>query len=68
MNKSKFPSSFSEDDVVTLLGDTVKHGKESSYAGNAVFEFRTNFKGAGYRTYRATVLPDGRVQTFHPLG
>jgi hypothetical protein len=54
--------------IVDLLGKTIKHGKESTYAGNAVFTFRTNYGGTGYTTYRATVLSDGRVQTFHPLG
>jgi hypothetical protein len=67
-DKSKFPPTFSEADVISLLNMTLKHGKESSYAGNAVFEFRTNFKNSGHTTFRATVLPDGRVQTFHPLG
>ncbi len=67
-NKSKFSAAWSEDDIVEILQKTLRHGKESTYAGNAVFEYRSNFKSVGYTSYRATVLPDGRVQTFHPLG
>jgi hypothetical protein len=68
VQKSKFDSSLDEGGIVDLLGQTIKHGAESTYAGNAVFTFRTNYTGTGDTTYRATVLSDGRIQTFHPLG
>ncbi len=64
--KSKFNSSMSQDDVAAMLGKTLKHGKESSYEGKAVFESRQKY-GGEYKRYRATVNEDGTVQTFHPL-
>lgn len=64
--KSKFNSSMSQDDVASMLGKTLKHGKESSYEGKAVFESRLKY-GGEYKRYRATVNEDGTVQTFHPL-
>jgi RHS repeat-associated protein len=64
--KSKFDPSMTHDDINQLLSRTLKHGKESSYQGKSVFEFRQKYNGE-YKTYRATVNGDGSVQTFHPL-
>lgn len=64
--KSKFNSNMSQDDIASMLGKTLKHGKESSYEGKAVFESRQKY-GGEYKRYRATVNEDGTVQTFHPL-
>jgi RHS repeat-associated protein len=64
--KSKFNPKMTHDDVNGLLGKTLKHGKESSYAGKSVFEARLKYDGQ-YKNYRATVNADGSVQTFHPL-
>ena len=65
-NKSKFNSSMSQGEISSLLGKTLKHGKESSYEGKAVFESRLKYDGQ-YKRYRATVNEDGTVRTFHPL-
>ncbi|CAA2107833.1 RHS repeat-associated core domain-containing protein [Variovorax paradoxus] len=65
-NKSKFSSNMSQGEISSLLGKTLKHGKESSYEGKAVFESRLKYDGQ-YKRYRATVNEDGTVRTFHPL-
>jgi hypothetical protein len=67
LTKSKFDPAFGEVDITDLLGSTLKHGKESDYYGLSVFEYKTNYKGTGYQTYRATVNSDGTVRTFHPV-
>lgn len=64
--KSKFDPSLGENDIVNLLERTLKHGKESSYQGLPVFEYRAKINGK-YSKYRATVNIDGSVRTFHPL-
>jgi hypothetical protein len=66
LKKSKFDSSYTTEDALYLLEQTLKHGKESSYEGSAVFEFRIR-RGGCTSTYRATVNADGTIQTFHPL-
>ena len=65
--KSKFDRSFTEDDIVELLEKTIKHGKKSKYEEKYVFEFRTNYKNTGYKTYRVTVNKDETIHTFHPI-
>ncbi|MDI1430152.1 DUF4150 domain-containing protein [Polyangium sorediatum] len=65
--KSKFDSRLSKDDILDGLAQTIKHGKESSYQGRRVFEWRMNLKGTGYKNYRATMDLDNTIQTFHPL-
>jgi RHS repeat-associated protein len=64
-NKSKFDG-LSQDEIVGLLGKTVKHGKETVYDGLPVFEKRLKINGQ-WKKYRATVNADGTVRTFHPL-
>ncbi|MGJ7570070.1 RHS repeat-associated core domain-containing protein [Variovorax sp. RB2P76] len=65
-NKSKFDASMDRGKISSLLGKTLKHGKETSYEGKAVFESRLKYDGQ-YKRYRATVNEDGTVRTFHPL-
>ena len=65
-NKSKLDTSMGQREISSLLGKTLKHGKESSYEGKAVFESRLRYDGQ-YKRYRATVNEDGTVRTFHPL-
>ena len=67
LGKSKFSPNLGKSDIAEVLGQTLKHGRETDYYGLSVFEYRTNFNGTGYQTYRATTNPNGTVRTFHPV-
>lgn len=65
-SKSKFDSSLTESQIIHGLRKILKHGKETSYQGLPVFEYRMKIKDK-YKKYRATVNKNGTVRTFHPL-
>jgi hypothetical protein len=67
LTKTKFDSSLGETEIAQLLGETLKHGTETDFYGLPIFEYRTNFNGIGYKTYRVTVNFDGTILSFHPL-
>ena len=66
-NKSKFDKSLSQQDILVLLAQTIRHGTKTTYEGLDVYTFRTNFSNTGYKDYRVTINTDGTIRTFHPL-
>ena len=64
-DRTKFPSNWSHEDISQALNNTLKHGTESSWYNFTIYEGRFNYKGLGFRNYKATINPDGSVRTFH---
>ena len=67
VKKSKFDSSLDEAGIFNILNQTLRHGEKTIYEGSEVFTKRIRM-GSKTQTFRATVNPDGTIQTFHPLG
>jgi hypothetical protein len=58
---------WSESQICDALAQTIKHGDEKVFYGQSVFDYRYKGIDGQYQWLRATVWPDGRVQSFHPL-